>query len=77
MTLAAAAMLLGVTPSTLRQQASKGVLRTRRHGKIYVVDADEVERYRAEHLGRPGQRREGKDSKPRRPSGIVRTGKPQ
>jgi excisionase family DNA binding protein len=54
--LAEAAALLGVAHSTLRHQAQTGALRATKVGKTYVVTDEEVERYRAESLGRPGRR---------------------
>ncbi len=55
LTLTEAAAQLGLAASTLRHQAQAGRLRARLFGKTYVVTADEVERYRREHLGRPGR----------------------
>jgi excisionase family DNA binding protein len=56
-----AAERLGVSHRTLRAQAHKGVLRaTRISERFYVVTEQEVERYRREHLGKPGP-------KPKRP----------
>ncbi len=49
-----AASRLGVSPITLSKQAKKGVLRATMIGRSYAVTASEVERYRAEHLGRRG-----------------------
>jgi excisionase family DNA binding protein len=51
-TLTEAAALLGVAASTLRHQVQNGKLRATKYGKTYVVTPREVERYRAEHLGR-------------------------
>lgn len=55
-TLAAAGALLGVSPATLRNQVRNGKLRAVLVGKTFVVTPREVERYRAESLGRPGRR---------------------
>ena len=56
MTLAAAGALLGLDPATLRNQIHAGKLRGTLVGKTWVVTPREVERYRAESLGRPGRR---------------------
>ncbi len=55
LTLTEAAAQLGLSASTLRHQVQSGRLRARMVGKTYVVTAREVERYRREHLGRPGR----------------------
>ena len=57
LTLAQAGALLGVSPATLRNQVRNGRLRATLIGKTYVVTPREVERYRAESLGRPGRHR--------------------
>lgn len=54
LTLAQAAERLGISHHTLRNQAMSGVLKAILMGKTYLVTASEVERYRREHLGRPG-----------------------
>ena len=54
-TLAAAGALLGVSPASLRSQIRNGRLRGVLVGKTWVVTPREVERYRAESLGRPGR----------------------
>jgi excisionase family DNA binding protein len=56
LTLTQAGTLLGVSPATLRSQVRNGRLRATLVGKTYVVTPREVERYRAESLGRPGRR---------------------
>ncbi|MCX7335505.1 MAG: helix-turn-helix domain-containing protein [Hyphomicrobiales bacterium] len=56
LTLAQAGTLLGVSPATLRSQIRNGKLRGRLVGKTWTVSSREVERYRAESLGRPGRR---------------------
>jgi excisionase family DNA binding protein len=48
MTLKEAAVLVGVDPSTLRNQANKGRLRAQRVGRDWHVTRREVERYRRE-----------------------------
>ncbi len=55
LTIAEAADRLGVSASTLRTQADRGRLRTERIGRTPVVTEREVERYRAESLGRHGR----------------------
>ena len=52
LTLAEAAARLGLSPSTLRVQVGKGKLRARLVGKTWTVSEREVERYRAESLGK-------------------------
>jgi excisionase family DNA binding protein len=55
LTLAQAAERLGVTHATLRSQVGKGKLRAHMVGKTWTVSEREVERYRAESLGRVGR----------------------
>jgi excisionase family DNA binding protein len=55
LTLAQAASRLGVSPSTLRGQIGKGKLHGRLVGKTWTVSEREVERYRADSLGRVGR----------------------
>lgn len=55
LTLSEAAARLGLSASTLRHQAQAGRLRARLVGTTYIVTEREVERYRAEHLGKPGR----------------------
>ena len=55
LTLAQAAVELGVSSSTLRHQAQAGRLRATLIGKTYVVTAAEIDRYRRESLGQPGR----------------------
>lgn len=55
MTLNEAAALLGISPSTLRNQIHNGQLAATKRGRDWWVTAHEVERYRAESLGRPGR----------------------
>lgn len=54
-TLAEAAALLGLSPSTLRGQVKNGRLRARKVGRDWTVSEQEVERYRATSYGRPGR----------------------
>lgn len=49
-----AAESLGISITTVKQQAKAGVFRATLVGHQYVVTASEVERYRREHLGKPG-----------------------
>ncbi len=49
-----AATELGVSHATLRWQVKKGVLKAEKIGQSYGVAREEVERYRAEHLGKRG-----------------------
>lgn len=59
MNLPQAAQSLGVTAATLRQQVKNKRLAAVREetprGPVWMVSAEEVERYRREHLGRRGQ----------------------
>jgi excisionase family DNA binding protein len=55
-TLTEAAALLGVAASSLRNQIHNGRLRGRLIGKTWTVSEREIERYRADSLGRPGRR---------------------
>jgi len=52
LTLTEAAARLGLAASTLRNQVHNGRLRARLIGKTWVVSEREVERYRAESLGK-------------------------
>ena len=52
MTLTEAARALGLHPSTLSHQVAAGRLRVKRYGRAVIVTPAEVERYRAEQLGR-------------------------
>ena len=56
MTLTEAADRLGVAPATLRHQIRNGSLDAVKHGRDWTVDDDEVQRYAAISLGRPGRR---------------------
>lgn len=54
LTLAQAAAVLGLSPSTLRTQVQRGRLAAQLAGKTYLVQRSEVERYQREQAGRPG-----------------------
>jgi hypothetical protein len=54
-TLTDAGKVLGLSPATLRSQIRNGAMRGKLVGKTWTVTPREVERYRAEHLGRPGR----------------------
>ena len=56
LTLAEAGDRLGLSASTLRHQVHAGRLRATLIGKTWTVTEREVERYRAESLGKPGRR---------------------
>jgi len=55
LTLTEAAAELGISAATLRHQIQGGRLTARLFGKTYVITADELARYRASSLGRPGR----------------------
>jgi len=63
-TLAEAANSLGVSSSTLKHQAQKGVLHATLMGKTYIVTAEEIARYRREHLGKTRRSTTGKKAQP-------------
>lgn len=50
MTLREAAALLGVTPDNLRGAIKRGSLQARKLGRDWIVEEDEVERYRKDSL---------------------------
>ena len=56
MTTAEAAARLGLAPATVRRQIEQGRIGARKVGRDWQVTPREVERYRAESLGRPGRR---------------------
>lgn len=58
LTLAQAASRLGVSPSTLLTQVKRKRIRATKVGPIWTVTEREVERYRAESLGRVGRHAE-------------------
>lgn len=55
LTLAEASDRLGLSASTLRNQVKAGKLRARLVGKTWTVTERELERYRAEHMGKVGR----------------------
>jgi hypothetical protein len=57
MTLIEAGTELGIDPSVLRRALSRGTLRGRKVGTVWTVTPREVERYRAESLGKPGRKK--------------------
>ena len=64
-TVAAAAKELGLTPSGIRNAIMYGTLTpVRVDGRTNMIPRAEVERYRAEHLGRRGRRKQ----RPARPA---------
>jgi len=63
-TLAEAANSLGVSSSTLKHQAQKGVLHATLMGKTYIVTAEEIARYRREHLGKTRRSTTGNKAQP-------------
>lgn len=50
-----AAQDLGIDPSGLRAQAAAGRIEAKLVGKTWITTRQEVERYRAERLGRVGR----------------------
>lgn len=56
LTITEAAARLGLSPSTVRGQVQKGKIRAKRVGeRVLLISEKEVERYRAESLGRVGR----------------------
>jgi len=55
LTLAQAAARLGLSPSTLLTQVTRGRLRASRVGPLWVVSEREVARYAAESQGKIGR----------------------
>lgn len=51
-----AARRLGIQPQTVRAAIRRGRITARRIGRDLFVPIAEVERYRAEYLGRPGRK---------------------
>lgn len=47
---------LGIDAQTVRAQIRAGKLDAQKHGRDWLVEQRAVDRYRAEHLGRPGRR---------------------
>jgi hypothetical protein len=66
LSLAEAGADLGLSPSTLKNQVAKGVLRARCVGKTWITTRDEVARYRRDHLGQVGRPEGARDSQPQR-----------
>lgn len=62
LSLAQAAQLLGVSADVVRKAATRGTLQVEWIGRQRVVTPEEVERYRAEHLGRRGRPRKDADA---------------
>jgi excisionase family DNA binding protein len=57
LTVAEAAAELGLNPATLRSQIRYRAIEARRVGPIWTISRKEVERYRAESLGKAGRSR--------------------
>jgi excisionase family DNA binding protein len=55
LTLTEAAAELGISAATLRHQVQAGRLAATLFGKTYVITDEELERYRATSLGKPGR----------------------
>jgi excisionase family DNA binding protein len=56
LTLQEASERVGVSVSTLREQAQKGVLKASLRGRVWLVLASELDRYVNEHKGKPGRK---------------------
>jgi excisionase family DNA binding protein len=54
LTLRQAAERLGISPATLRAQVRNGRLHAIKPGHDWLVEEEEIERYRRENLGRGG-----------------------
>lgn len=61
MTIDEAAAALGLSAVTLRGQIANGKLHAVKRGRDWWVTPGEVERYRAQSLGRPGRRPKHED----------------
>jgi len=59
LTTAQVAAYLGRSERTVRDQIAKGAIAATRVGRDWLINPDEVERYRRESLGRPGRRPKG------------------
>jgi len=57
MTLIEAAASLGLDPSVLRRAIARGSLKAVRVGPLWTVTPAQVERYRAQSLGKPGRKK--------------------
>ena len=66
LTLAEAAEQLGIAHATLRHQVQLGRMKERLFGKTYVITDEELKRYRANSLGRPGRPRHRAAPRPTR-----------
>ena len=66
LTLTEAAVQLGISAATLRHQVQGGRLAARLFGKTYVITTQELERYRATSLGKPGRPSHRSSSQSRR-----------
>lgn len=56
LTLQEASEQVGLSVSTLREQAQKGVLKADLRGRVWLVLASELERYARENKGKPGRK---------------------
>ena len=54
LTVAETAARLGRSERTVRDQLAAGVMRGQKVGRDWIVELAEVDRYRRDHLGRPG-----------------------
>lgn len=59
LTVAQVAAELGLSERTVRDQLAADVMHGTRFGRAWMVEMREVNRYRDEHLGRPGVRAKG------------------
>jgi len=71
MTLPEAAKVLGLSAAGLRVQVRRGSLRATKRGRDWHVTPREVERYRAESLGRVGRPEGAKDRRPRGKPAVI------
>lgn len=55
-TVSEAADMLGISPATIRHQIRNQRLKARKLGRDWDIDPQELGRYRAQSLGRPGRR---------------------
>lgn len=55
MTVTEAAEKLGIKPVTVRAMIDRGRIPATKHGPNWWITDRAVERYRAEHLGKPGR----------------------
>ncbi len=47
---------LGLDRTTLARQIRRGALKAEKSGKTWLITAEEMERYRREHKGKPGRK---------------------